>query len=73
MHLYNPLIGHKTFEFSSKDSVSDLRNTVCETTELMLYENFHFEHENKVLSEFLEMGETLTSGAKINVVFNSFD
>lgn len=38
-----------------------------------MYENFHFEYDNKVLSEFLEMGETLASGAKINVVFNPFD
>jgi len=38
-----------------------------------MYENFHFEHESKVLSEFLEMSETLTSGAKINIVFNPFD
>ena len=53
LHVSNPLIGHKTYEFSSKDSVSDLRNTVCETTELMMYENFHFECENRVVSEFL--------------------
>jgi hypothetical protein len=29
IHVYNALIGNKTYEFSPKDSVADLRNTVC--------------------------------------------
>lgn len=51
----------------------ELRNYVCESTPLCIYENFHFEHEGKPLPEYNEIGDKFKSDIRLSIVLDEFD
>ena len=73
VQIYHPLIGSQNFQLSSKENFSDLRELLLETTPITIFENFRFELNGQILTEFQELGSTVQNEARINLVLEPFD
>jgi hypothetical protein len=66
-------MGIHNFDICSKDSLTELRIILAESTPMSIFDNYRFSMNGKVLSEFQEIGQAIQNESRINLILEPFD
>jgi hypothetical protein len=66
-------MGVQNFDICTRDTLTDLRGILAETTPMSLFENYRFTVNGKMLTEFQEVGQAVQNDSRINLSLEPFD